>query len=120
MPQVAVELTATCMQSTHILRTQLHQIATVQSFLKMGEQRPKHVEALTLDKQTKDTASSKVHLHYAHAARTASSTHRTGRPHQPDSQVQPTHALKIIDSKAKLCFSRYHYHIQLAHFKTLI
>jgi hypothetical protein len=29
--------TATCTQSTHILRTQLHQIASVQSPLKMGE-----------------------------------------------------------------------------------
>jgi hypothetical protein len=35
------------------LRTQLHQTATVQSLLKMGEWRPKHVEALTLNKQTK-------------------------------------------------------------------
>jgi hypothetical protein len=53
-----VELTETCTQSTHILRMQLHQIATVQSLLKMDEERPKHVEALTLNKQTKKNVSS--------------------------------------------------------------
>jgi hypothetical protein len=43
-----------------------------------------------------DTASSTAQVHHAHAARTATSTHRTGRPHQPDSQVeQPTHALTL-------------------------
>jgi hypothetical protein len=50
--------TATCTQSMHILRTKLRQIATVQSLLKMGESRPKHVEAVTLNKQTKKRVSS--------------------------------------------------------------
>jgi hypothetical protein len=44
-------LSTTCTQSTHILRTQLHQKATVQSLLKMSDWRPKHVEALTLNKK---------------------------------------------------------------------
>jgi hypothetical protein len=55
---VQVAPNANCTRSTPILHTQLHQIATVQSLLKMGEQCPKHVEALTLNKQTKKSVSS--------------------------------------------------------------
>jgi hypothetical protein len=46
-------VTAACTQSTHALRTELHQIASVQNLLKTGEWSPKHVEALTPNKQTK-------------------------------------------------------------------
>jgi hypothetical protein len=67
-----------------------------------------------------DTASSTVNLRYAHAAHTATSTHHIGRPLQPNTQVQPSHALINTDSKATQRFSRYHYHIQLGHFTALI
>jgi uncharacterized alpha/beta hydrolase family protein len=42
-----------------------------------------------------DTSSSIQHLRHAHAARTATSTHHTGRPLQPNTQVQPTQALIV-------------------------
>jgi hypothetical protein len=51
-----------CTQSTHILRTQLRQIAYVQSLLKMGEQRPKHVDALTLNRKTKKSVRARIKL----------------------------------------------------------
>jgi hypothetical protein len=38
--------------------------------------------------------------HHAHAAHSATATHRTGRPHQPESQVQPTHTPMKTDNKA--------------------
>jgi hypothetical protein len=69
---------------------------------------------------SKVSNSSAMHLHYAHAARTATSTHCTGRPHQPDSQVQQTHALIITDSNATQRFSKFHYHIHLGHFSALM
>jgi hypothetical protein len=47
-----------------------------------------------------EAATSTVHFHHAHAARTAASAHRTERPHQPISQVQPTHAPMTTDSKS--------------------
>jgi hypothetical protein len=44
--------------ATHSLHSQLHQIVTVQGLLKMGESRLKHVEALTVNKHTKESVSS--------------------------------------------------------------
>jgi hypothetical protein len=61
-----------------------------------------------------------VHLPYAQAARTATSTNGTGLTRQPSTPVQPTHALIITDNKAKQSFSKYYYHIQLGHFTTLV
>jgi hypothetical protein len=60
-----------------------------------------------------------VHLHHAHAARTAASTFRMGRPLQSNSQVQPTHAPMTSDSKATQRLSEFHNHIQLGHRTTL-
>jgi hypothetical protein len=56
-----------------------------------------------------DTATSTLHLHHAHAARTAAPAHRTRRLHQPGSQAQPTHAPMTTESKATQRLSKLHY-----------
>jgi hypothetical protein len=50
-------------RSQHILRTELHQTASVQSLLKMGESRLDHAEAVNPNKQTKKSVSKLVLIH---------------------------------------------------------